>query len=70
MNGSISNKVVASTTGTGIAGAITMILTYLVQIIWKVEVPPEVALATSTVISTLAAGFAGYLTPHGPPANG
>jgi len=70
MNGSVSNKVVAATTGTGIAGSLTMILTYLVQVIWKVELPAEVALAISTVISTAAAGFAGYLTPHGPPANG
>ena len=60
----LSNKVIASTAGSGLAGACTIILTYLASAIWKVEVPSEVAQAMTMVISTVTAGIAGYAVPH------
>jgi len=47
------------TLAAGIAGAVTMIVVWAVKTWGKVDIPPEIAVAISTVISFAAS----YLTP-------
>ena len=64
MMGNVSPKVTGGVYGVGVAGATTILLTYLVSVIWKVEVPSEVAQAITVVIAGLGSFIGGYVRPH------
>lgn len=56
-------KVKAATGGAGAAGAITVVLVWVLSM-FGVDVPPEVASALTTLIAAAGAFLAGYYKPN------
>jgi hypothetical protein len=59
----VKRKVVASTTGAGVAGFIPLLL----QLVDALKLSPQVAATVTTAVAALGALVAGYLTPDRPP---
>jgi hypothetical protein len=59
----VSPKVTAGSAGFGTAGAVVVILVWILGL-YGIQVPPEVAAAIAAVIGSIAGFFAGHIVQH------
>lgn len=64
-NGSpVNNKVVGATAGVGVAGAVTILIDYLVNVTAHVDIPSTVEQAITVLLCALGAFIGGYMSRH------